>query len=216
MPREAYPDAADLSAFISSLSLNLSEEQAAALEARYAGAMDAAISSFREATGRVMLAEVTEARAFDPPTNPNGLLSFSADLASLVSVVVGGSTYVLGSDVRLWRPDGAPTDGPWWGLRFRRRWARPLSFVEEQSVIVTGLWGYATRLPDSVYQALLEKGAGNVWAQLQRAETGGLKSWREKDRGEDYGDQWASLNEQWTGKGCNFDRVVARYQKLEI
>lgn len=213
MPYDQLPTEGDLGTFLDGLKLDLDLDLLSPL---YPGAVRAAAGEFQERTSRVLLAGAAATRTFDPPVNPNGFLSFGADLASLVSVTVGGTVYTLGSDFRLWRPDGASDDGPWWGLKFRRRWFRPLSFDEEQSVAVRGAWGYGATIPDSVFEALLEKAAATLWPHIKQQVTGGLSSYTRAGVSEAFGiETWSSLLDKWEGQTSSFEKAVNRYLRVE-
>jgi len=216
MSHKSYPSSDRLSTFITGHGLDVTN-----YEGLLAGAIDAARRSFENDTDHRPFLAATSAteRAFDPPTN--GPLLFCGSLAVAPTSVTyqpygsSAETLTLRQDYTL-EPSNALSMGePITRLRFRRRWTTPLAPEQLQSVLITGRWGYATEVPDDAYQAILERGAANVWTQLTQSATGGLLGWKHGERSVDYGDnRWTALNEKWTGKGCNYDKAVSIYRRM--
>lgn len=208
----AYPTSAELRRHLEAAGLTVTEPLAGLL----AGEVVAARRDFELAVGRRMLA-VTATRTYDPPTGQNGELSFGVDLAAAPSsVTVAGVAYTLGADYRLLQVERDGDLRPYWGIRFRRRWAAPLAWTEEQSVSITGLWGFGEQLPEDAWSGILARAAWKLWGSAVQAETEGLKSWREKDRGEDYSGTWERLRDQWggaDGEGGVYGAAVRNYQR---
>jgi hypothetical protein len=208
-----YPTADDLEDFLTGLGLTLSAAQQALLES----AIDAGIQQFEGAGGvdRRMLA-ADETRYYDPPLTAGSLLLID-DFAAVDSVVyrplnTDPTTLTLNLDYWL-EPQNAPAKGkPYQLLRFRRSWHAPLPSGLRRSIEVAGDCGYATSIPAAARMGMLAAGALQLWTQITHAATGGLLSWKEKDRSEDYGVfPWTRLVDGWNAQYSSAVKTFKRW-----
>lgn len=206
MSQPSYPAGPEVKSFLESHELTVST----ALNNQLNRAAAAAKAFVEQRTRRVFL-PVTEARTFDPPTNPGGVLDLRADLAALTSVVYAGTTLTSGAggDCQL---ESLTHQPPYSRLRFVRRWYAPLNPADRQRLVITGTWGYdADGIPDDVWEALRCRAAVQVFGQVVFANTGGLTSWQEKNRSENYGaNPLGALKTSWQEA---VDQVITDYTR---
>lgn len=206
MSHGAYPTGPDLTAFLTETGIDLGTIDVT-------NGIAAGIAAFERAVGRKMLdTGAATARTFDPPLGPKGVLDLKADLASVSSVTVAGTTQVAGTDYRALPQDGPASGKPYNRLEFAARWYAPLSFGSCGSVVVTGVWAYsATTIPDDAWTAMLAGGALERLPQLITYRTGGMVEWEEQAK-ERYGEKpLAHLTAGWQAQ---FDSAVARYRRV--
>lgn len=157
MPRSAYPTVADMSAFLASANVSVTDTGV------LAASLAAGIAAFEREAGRVMLATGPATRAFDPAVDRDGTLDLNADLARVDTVTyqpVGTSATALaaGTDY-VTKPDNALARGwPITELVILPRWWAPLAFTQRGALQVTGLWGYGLQIPDDAWLAMLYAG----------------------------------------------------------
>lgn len=189
-----YPTASDLGAFLDATGLTNADGTAlsTALSSRLAIAIAASRDRFERDVHRVMLAaSTTTTRSFNPPVSRTGALHID-DLAALTSVVYqpqGSEAQTLTVQVDYWiEPINAAAKlEPITRLIFRRRWLEPIWPSMQQSIQVTGKWGYATDLPAAAYEAMLARAALGLLGHIIPLVTGGMTAFTEADVKEDYG-----------------------------
>ena len=131
------------------------------------------------------------ARPYDPPARVaagdwGALLELGprGDLARLDSVIYAPQssnpqTFSEGEQFRT-LPRGAIARGrPIESMEFRRLWWAPTPQMTWNAIEITGLWGFATRIPPAVWMAMLAAGARSLFGgQFRSAAVPlGLKSW---------------------------------------
>lgn len=186
MAFSAYPTVAALSDFLSgkavaSVALTL--------------AVRAGIEAFEGKVQRHMLAGVTtdnvavgaETRVFDPPAVQaaavgRGYLDLGpyGDLARLDSVVYqpansAPTTWVSGQQYRPLQPNAPARGRPYEFIELLSRWWVPSAISQWGAVAVTGLWGYALKIPNDAFQAMLAEAA--LALAFPVAVPLGIKSW---------------------------------------
>ncbi len=216
MGLSAYPTGADLRTFLEAAGLTLSDALALQLDSAAA----AGISEFERRTDRrPMLAGEAAERLFDPPLRSREL-HLKPTLVSLTSVSyqpTGATpiTLVPGTDLTSY-PLNAAADGvPITRLRFStRRWLDPLWIGQRGSLAITGVWGYASLIPEDAWFAMLALGSLEVLPVLSQAFTGGIVRWTEKDRSEQYNaDPVGTLAGGWQMRA---ERAVMTYRRVLI
>lgn len=181
MGQTAYPALGDLMQFLLS---HPSVTATSLANIDLAAACRAGRLDFETAVGRTMLG-ITQTRTFDPPYNPRAMLDLRADLASLTSLTIQGVTKVLNTDFYL-GPPNADADGlPWRWIEIAAWW--PNYRVAKRGISITGVWGFATTIPDDAWQAMLCQSALKVASQLISDQTGGLSSVQIGEIRESYG-----------------------------
>jgi len=216
MAHKSPPSAERLQTFIEGHSLTVTPYLSL-----LSGAIGGAWDSFNEAIGYRFLPDTNSAtlRKFTPPVDgaPLFLDYLCSEPATITYAPAGQTSETLTLNTDYWcEPENALAKHlPITHLEFERRWSGTRGL--RGALQITAFWGAAREIPESVYQALLERGAANLWTQLTQSATGGVLGWKDGDRSVDYGDnRWSALNEKWTGKGCNYDRAVAIYRKMSF
>ena len=214
MGKAAYPTGADLAAVLAGGGITVS----AALSALLDDAAAAGRYAFEAATGRVMLAGVTDVeKEFSTPSPNAGILDIP-DLVELTGITYnpqGGSaeTLVDATDYYL-QPDNAPDEGkPWTQVRLRRSWYLPLWYGNLRSIRITGRWGYADEIPEDAWLAMVYLGLTSQASMIIRSTTGGVKSRKEADRAEEYGTSAADIVQAWESTAGS---AVSRYRRVWI
>lgn len=207
MPQLAYPVGSDVQALLTSHGFTVSTALAAQLNQAAASAQ----TSLERRTRRVFL-PVTAARAFDPPTNPQGELDLKADLASVTTVVYAGTALVSGA-AGGYVAESHTNLPPYTRLRFLRRWYAPLTHADRQQLVVTGTWGYAAEgIPDDVWEAMRQQAALTVFPQLVFANTGGLTGYTRAGVTENFGAN--PLGALQTGWKAIVEQVITDYTRV--
>lgn len=218
MAKAQYPNAHDLEEFL--LSAGFSATFLADFDLETWAA--AGRRSFERQVGRRMLA-TSQTREFEPPTNPRGYLAFDEDLWPSVvpTLTYDGAAIVAGTDYRLLPVNAADAGGAYTSARFYRRWAAPVAFSLGAVVAITGLWGYATAIPEDAWLGMLAAAAVEMFPLIQHSKTRGLQMWREADMAEQYGsDPLSGLRDGWllTLRGTEKmpGGVIARYRNVRV
>lgn len=210
MPLSTYPTLDDVSEILTEAGVTLPSS------GRMARALDAATQRFEDLTGRhPMLAQGATTRHYSPPDGPNGIL-FVDDLVSVTSVLYSppngaAQTLVLGQDFSL-APRNAPVKKlPYDRIEFRRRWTQPIGVRYQESLAITGWFGYGLTFPPDAYEAMVYDACASLMPSLNRALSGGIKSIREGSDGVTYalgdtGDQWAQ----------QYADTVAKYRRVTL
>ena len=167
--RTLYPTPADLAAYLGRMEIPAPKIEAQDLEC----ALDGAVEYWMKATGyNPFLSDGTQTLIrFRAPRSIT--LEFGMGFVSVDEVRIEGSILVEGTDYEL-RPWGADRRGePWTELKLLRRfWTR--------SVLVLGVPGYNSTLPEMVWKAILVGAALSLAPQLGAA----LQATEAKEGGE--------------------------------
>ncbi len=156
-----------------------------------------AVATIEEMIGRKFTPGATpSARLFDPPSNPNkGVISLRTDLCSASSVTItgGGSAMVLNTDFFL-GPDNSDqmlnSEGislPWSWVEFLNYLPFGNLYTSRKTISITGLWCYATVVPETVWKAELAQAMKTIYPEMAMHISKGLLMWREGDVQEEYG-----------------------------
>lgn len=172
MPHAAYPDSADLSAWL--LANKLTES---GYTGTFAGPIAAVVEQWQQLTGYTPFlnaASTSSQRKFNPPgpDQPSGrsyanllgggrLLDLQGGIIGTPSVTVDGVAQVRDDDYFL-LPENSDAEGrPWTQIKF----VRPV-YAAVRGIAVTGPWGYCTSLPDLVWEALIQGAAAAMFFGL--------------------------------------------------
>ena len=167
-----------------------------------------AINNFEGRVGRTLLA-ASQTRTFDPPMFPRTKLPLVDDLAQMTSLSVAGTVKVLNVDYYL-LPENADALGKPFNLV---DFAVPI-YGARKSVSITGLWGYATQIPDGPWNSILARAAYLAHPQIAAAVSKGLVSWKEDDVSETYGiDPLGFLRDQWEKI---YEGGVEKFRKVTV
>ena len=219
MSRTAYPTTQDLEQFLTGGGLTLTN----ALRAVFPHVVNAAKKQFEEDCGRVILAPSADTRRFNPPTNRDRLLILPYDLATLTSIVYvptngTSTTFTSGTDFDPEPYNASAETKPYTQIRFYTyQWQEPLNYGVRNSLRIAGRWGYATTVPDDVWLAVLARSAWSAFAQINLANTSGIRTWTDGDRTVAYG--FNTLAETWAGsdgRGGLYGQTVSRYRRYTI
>ena len=196
MPQPYAPDATDLFHFLELPGDTVSAAQQRFLEP----VINAALRDFEgeAGCGRKMLAPATATeRTFDPPTFWDGTCSELRvpDMASGGTVVVvfqprgsTAETLTFGTHYHLEPQSASDTGKPYESILFYRRFGlEPLPMSLMRSLKITARWGYAITFPDDAWLAVLSRAAQQLYPAGRLANTGGILSWKNKDRQVEYG-----------------------------
>ncbi|MEO7718161.1 MAG: hypothetical protein ABIY70_18315 [Capsulimonas sp.] len=168
-----------------------------------------AIEEMETRTGRRFGVTSATARRFDLPANARGLIDLGDEICRIDSITVNGSA-IAEDDDYVPGPANADAAGrPW-------RWIELFTFsngglVPRRPVTVTGLWGYSSKVPGDVYNAIRYKVAALVAPSLALYVSKGVISWKlgeEEERfasGKD-GGPMATATAAWEAR---FDQVAA-------
>ena len=180
--------------------------------------------AFEREADRVMLA-AAGTREYDPAqVSPRGVLDLGADLVSVTSAAYGSTTFVQGTDFRLFplnaarlgRPYNAVTFGYW-----RRFWSStfPLSTL----IAIVGSWGFGTLIPEDAWIGMLAMAGREMQPLLGQASSKGLEMFTEADVTERYGPKpLEALLTGWSltalgtcgGLGVDGKRHYGRYTRV--
>lgn len=156
-----------------------------------------AVTTIEELTGRRFTpGAAATTRLFDPPyTSRNNTVFLQGDLCSstLPTITVSGSAMALNTDYFL-GPDNADqiisSEGiskPWSWVEFRNYLSFGNSFTSRKSISITGLWCYATVVPETIWKAELAQAMITIYPELALHISRGALKWREGDVEEEYG-----------------------------
>lgn len=193
-----YPTTSDLAAFLEDAGIAPSDFR---LQASVASGIDEVESRcmrhFLAGKHTDNSVEPAYARLYDPPSisgmpqeSWGATLDLGAwgDLARLDSVIYqysGGqpTVYVAGQDFRTMPQNALNRGRPITSLEFVTPWWRPTPQMQWGSIQVTGLWGYAVRIPPVAWDAMVSASALNLFAGEFRGAGVplGLKSWTGPD-----------------------------------
>lgn len=213
-----YPQATDLQQFLEAHGLVLTPGQLAQLPR----SVDYGVSEFERRVGRRMVAGVPTTEYFAPPTQGNILL-LRMDLAAAPNSVTyqpsGGSaqSWTLGTDYVL-EPNNGPSRPlplPYTSLRALgySPWFSPLS-LSQQSIAITGQWGYALDLPANAQEGMLALAALRMAPLLTHSKFGGLTGWGQADLKVSYApDPLAQAKASWQ---MTVDNAVSLYRRWEV
>lgn len=156
-----------------------------------------AVSTIEEMVGRRFTPGATSsARLFDPPTNPNkGVISLRADLCSSSppTITGGGNPMVLNIDYYMGPPNAdqmISSEGisqPWSWVEFLNYLPFGNLYTSRKTISITGLWCYATVVPEVVWKAELAQAMKTIYPELAIHVSKGVLMWREGDVQEEYG-----------------------------
>lgn len=153
----AWPVAADLSAYL--VEQGRSAPSSVALDS----ALASAIAAFEIGTGWIPFLGESGSNLYDPwhvmPCWDGWTLDLGSGLVSATSVYVGwdgsdGTLLTADTDYWLCPPAKVGNSQPYTGIRFAARQAGG-----PRSIRVTGVWGYASDIPDDVFAAILQGAA---------------------------------------------------------
>jgi hypothetical protein len=188
--RVIYPTAADLQVKLYEAGLIENPPTAAQKVIDLDTYIQEAITAWENATGySPFLVDPTDVtKRFDPPgptirgtrygyraRGGERYVDFNQGLVSLTSVVTGvdsvsaGTTRTLNTDFYLYPPNAATEERPYQRLEF----VLPV-WGSQQSIRVTGKWGYTAILPDDVWQVILMRAMYMLTPSLAIALSGGL------------------------------------------
>jgi hypothetical protein len=229
MSKTAAPGPADLHALLSASGVTVES----GLATQLAQAAAAGRADLERLCGRNFLAPTaTKVRSFATPTGRLGILELTFDLCQLDATAptvqyqpdgATAETLTSGTDYVLLPPeaDGELASGepdlylqPYTGVQFFRSFQNPRADSEARAIKITGRWGYATVIPDDVWDAMLKCGAKRVLGVLNQSRTGGLKKWQRAD----------AMNEYTTSPYEGFEKqididvqqVVSRYRRVSL
>lgn len=203
-----YPTSTDLQNQIATAfpSLTLTAGQIAQLPGKIA----AAIAEFERRTNRVFQA-VSSTYTYDAPQRASGILLLERDLLTLSSLSRGGVALVSGQDYRA-LPGGYGSDGkPFTQIQFLQGAGYLPGALGWNGVSITGLWGYSATVQDDVFQAMLARASALMLGPLGTSISGGLKSWKDDDVGEDYGTGFKDLIDGWNAEFGSAVSIYARW-----
>lgn len=229
MPHTTLPTETDLSALLYSAGMIAAPATSTQAQADYATAITAASDEWNRVTGyKPFLANAADVlRKFDPPgpmirgtrygyrsRGGERFLEFEGcGLVSLTSVTTGvdnvsaGTVRTLGTDFYLYPANAVAENTPYTRIEF----VLPV-YGSQQSVQVLGKWGFSATLPDDAWSAILRMAALELVPSLELGKFGGLKSWKDSDASETYGDSpFSGVTEQWRKQ---INRAKMNYVRL--
>lgn len=118
--------------------------------------LDTAIQTIEDMTRRQFGVSAESTRYYDPRIDTDGLyrtLYLDEDLASLTSITNGDGTSIATDQVLLLPLNDSPKQQIQIKESSTARWT--WSTDPENSVAITGVWGYSTDVPWGVYQAVI-------------------------------------------------------------
>ena len=232
MPQPNFPADSDIQTFIVDCGLNLPTQVIGAFNAYIStytatGLAAAAQTEFQERTGRIPFLKdsVDVSRSYDPPGAYSSLettfykggekiLELDAGLLSCTSVYLGvvvpdnvGTAMDLQRQLRFMPANAAAMGHPYEWIEFYF----PV-YGAPSSVVVTGRWGYATEVPDDVWQACLRLGASIAAKDILEGIMSTPNTFKEGDETQ-IQDSFDALGNQWQNYA---NRVIGRYKLLRF
>ncbi len=213
MSHNAYPVSTDLDAFLTAAGIDPTGLPTGA-------AIESAVASFEQDTGRLPFLNAggsSTPRYFDPPVGPSLVLDLNADVVSVSDVSINGKGQVADTNYWLEPYNNGAVNRPYYLIRFNAyfwvlRWQVNLP-QWKKSIVVTGVWGYCTSLPNDVWEALLQKGAAILIPQISVLQSDGVKGSDIGDLKIDYGDA-GDLMKQGNAWSAFYQMTVNRYKRV--
>ena len=173
MPKAGYPVGVDIQGLYEGGNLIADATVAPYSSIPWDAHAAAAVAEFETRTGRTWIASA-QTRSFDPPAGPRGYVSFGADLVSATSVVLAGQALVANQDYFL-GPPNADLDGkPFGWIELANTYPLPYIALQRRSLVISGLWGVGTTIPDDVFDAVTGYGAALAAPEVSATISGGF------------------------------------------
>lgn len=210
--KTAYPTGSDVQHFMRETGLLDMDTSTTWDWNMYAGA---GVEEFERAVSRRMLAGIASPRNVDSPEDGTRIVRLDADLCGISSVSLSGTVLVRETQYKLHPRDAEYDQKPWNAIELRHGWYPG----RWGNIIITGLWGRWTCIPDDAWLTMVRLAARRVIPQIAAGVTQGLTSWQESDVQESYAEAPFNFmiedwNQQDFGDGKTNFGVIGRYKRV--
>ena len=128
---------------------------------------------------------------------------------SLTSLTVTGDARTVNSDFWLLPENAAANEEPYESIEFYvPAWGLP------RSIVVVGVWGWATTIPDDVWVAVCHYASATLMPMFAAERSGGMIQFSEAGAQEMYGvDPFGKSQAAWR---TQYDGAISRYKRMRM